>query len=115
MKSYQPLLVSLALAALAAWPAAAAEPSRDLDIALKEQASKILDYARAHSTKNNNIAVLKFLVRSGDAPFSDNVGPLNMGLANRLTVALILALPNEDIGVIANANEALEKSGASYT
>jgi hypothetical protein len=103
------LLASIVL--LAAFPALASEP-RDLDSALKEQAGKILDYAREHRAKN--LAVLKFLVRTGDGPFSDSVGPLNNNLADRLTVALVMALPDEEIGVVANADQVLEKSKANH-
>src|SRR4051812_43906663 len=103
------LLTTAAL--LLAMPAMAGEP-RDLDSALKVQAAKMLDYARKHDAKN--IAVLKFLVRTGDGPLSDNVGPLNLNLANRLTVALVLACPDEEIGIVGNANEVLAKTGASY-
>jgi len=103
------LLTGLALLAVA--PARADEP-RDLDAALKVQAGKILDYARKHNAKN--ITVLKFLVRTGDGPFDSNAGPLNNGLADRLSVALVLALPNDDIGVIRNAEEVLAKSNANH-
>lgn len=102
------LLTTIVL--LAAVPARAGEP-RDLDAALKEKAKTILDHAR--DKKATNIAVLKFLVRTGDGPYSHNAGPLNNGLADRLTVALILALPNDDIGIIGNAEAVLAESKAN--
>jgi hypothetical protein len=39
------------------------------------------------------VGVLKFLVQKGKGRPSDNAGPLNLGLAGRLEVALVLALP----------------------
>jgi hypothetical protein len=39
--------------------------------------------------------VLKFLVQKGGGPPSDNVGPLNLSIADRLEVALILALDED--------------------
>jgi len=111
MRKLKLLLLSLVAGTFLACPLQA-EEKRDLDSALKVQAGKVLDYARAHNAKN--IGVLKFLVRTGDGPWDDNAGPLNLGLARRLTVALILALPNDEIGVIANANEALARSRANH-
>jgi hypothetical protein len=105
-------LALTAAAAIVAAAPAAAESKRDLDSAFKEQAGKILEYARAHDAKN--IAVLKFLVRTGDGPWSDNAGPLNLNLARRLTVALILACPDDQIGIISNANEALANGKANH-
>src|SRR5262245_15617379 len=100
-------LLMTAITLLAAVPVRAGEP-RDLDAALKEQAKKILDYAREHNAKN--IGVLKFLVRTGDGPFSGNAGPLNNGLADRLSVALVIALPNDEIGIIGNTEAVLSTS-----
>jgi hypothetical protein len=111
MRTWNLLALSAATAIIAVAPAAA-DSKRDLDSALKDQAAKILDYARSHNAKN--IAVLKFLVRTGDGPWSDNAGPLNMDLARRLTVALILAAPDDRIGIISNANEVLAHSKANH-
>src|SRR5688572_22924437 len=94
---------ALAAALLAAADAAALE----LDEALKEKAPKVLELARKREAKN--VGVLKFLVRKGDGPLSDNAGPLNLNLANRLAVALVLACPDEEVGIIGNANEVLAK------
>src|SRR5262245_50138196 len=99
--------LTIATVLLLAVPALAGEP-RDLDSALKDQAAKLLDYARTRNAKN--IGVLKFMVRTGDGPLSDNVGPLNLNLSNRLTVALVLACPDEVIGIVANGNEILAKT-----
>jgi hypothetical protein len=111
MRNYKSIFLAFGLGALVACPAFA-EGKPDLDSALKNQAGKILEYARSHNAKN--IGVLKFLVRTGDGPWSDNAGPLNLGLARRLTVALILAAPNDEIGIIGNANEALTHSHANH-
>lgn len=111
MRSIKPFILAVSAGILASCPAFA-EQKRDLDSELRARAGKILDYARDHHAKN--IGVLKFLVRTGDGPWSDNAGPLNLGLARRLTVALILACPNDEIGIIANANEALASSRANH-
>ncbi len=98
MRTMMATLVGLALVAV---PAAAGEPKK-LDAALKEQAERILAFARDKHCKN--VGVLKFLVRTGDGAPSDNVGPLNLALADRLTVALVLACPDEEIGILRDAN-----------
>ena len=49
--------------------------------------------------------MVKFLVRHGDAEPSDDVGDLNLTLANKLEVALILANTDEKFGVIDKASE----------
>src|SRR4029078_8175869 len=52
-----------------------------------------------------NVGVVKFLVRHGDAEPSDDVGDLNLTLANKLEVALILANTDDKFGVIDKASE----------
>jgi hypothetical protein len=93
-------------------PVAPAHDPPSLEIALKQRAATILQLARERGAKN--IGVLKFLVRVGDKPPSDNVGRLNLALADRLTVALILACPDEEIGIIDNANEVLSGTRANH-
>lgn len=83
-----------------------------LESALRNKAEEILKFARDRGAKN--IGVLKFLVRVGDQPESDNVGTLNLALANRLTVALILACKDEEIGIVSNANEVLANRSANH-
>ena len=102
----RPVILTLMSLALTAAPAAAGE-AKTLDAALKEQADKILQYARDNHCKN--VGVLKFLVRTGDGSLSDNAGPLNLALADRLTVALVLACPDEEVGVIRDANAVAAK------
>lgn len=75
----------------------------DLDVALSKQAPKLLEYAQKKDCKN--IAVLKFLARKGDGPMTDNVGQLNLSLADRLEVALTLALPNQETGIVHRASD----------
>src|SRR4029079_15501204 len=52
-----------------------------------------------------NVGVVKFLVRHGDAEPSDDVGDLNLTLANKLEVALILANTDDKCGIIDKASE----------
>jgi hypothetical protein len=56
--------------------------------------------------KYRNVGVLKFLVaREGKKDFSDNAGTLNMLLARRLEVALVLANDRKNLlGIIRNAS-----------
>jgi hypothetical protein len=75
----------------------------NLDQAIEQQAKEIISYLRSH--KYQNVGVLKFLVQKGQQKPSDNVGPLNMLLADRLEVALILANPDESLGIIHRASE----------
>src|SRR5262249_35111532 len=63
-----------------------------------------------------NVGVLKFLVADGAGPLLDNAGPLNGTVADRLEVALVLAIPeqadpDEEIGVVTRASEAVARSG----
>jgi hypothetical protein len=97
----RPVMLTILGLALTALPAAAGE-SKSLDAGLKEQADRILQYAREQHCKN--VGVLKFLVRTGDGAPSDNVGSLNLAIADRLTVALVLACRDEEIGIIRDAS-----------
>ena len=56
---------------------------------LLKQAPEILKYCQAKGY--NNVGVLKFRVKKGQAPVTDNVGPLNLDLAEQLELALVLA------------------------
>jgi hypothetical protein len=91
------LAIPLALAAGLSVPAGEAKlPS--LEQGLKESAPRVLAYLR-DGTKHkpyHNVGVLKFLVQTGKAAPGDNVGPLNLRLASRLEVALVLALPKDE-------------------
>ncbi|MCE9530066.1 MAG: hypothetical protein K8T89_02845 [Planctomycetes bacterium] len=79
----------------------------NLDEMLRKQAPELIKYVR--SKNYQNVGVLKFLVKKGDAPPSDNVGEINLGLANRLEVAMVLNNPDEDMGVIQQASRTVSK------
>jgi hypothetical protein len=88
------------LAALFAAPAAGAET---LDRTLLKQAPRVIAYLKEHGTKN--VGVLKFRVKKGDEAASDRVGPLNLNLAGRLEIALVLATDlKQPLGIIRNAD-----------
>src|SRR3954451_8850124 len=59
-----------------------------LDRALLKQAPRVIGYLKGHNYKD--VGVLKFRVKLGDEPTSDHVGPLNLNLAGRLEIALVL-------------------------
>jgi hypothetical protein len=101
-------LGGLALAALAltAGPAPAAERD-NLDAALQKHAPAIIKHLREQ--KYQNVGVLKFLVKQDDA-VPDNAGPLNLSIANRLEVALVLANPDEKLGIIERASAAVVRA-----
>lgn len=98
-------VIALALIALGARAASAAnEKAPTLDQALKQHAPEIIKYLRDH--KVQHVGVLKFLVKQGETT-SDNVGPLNLNLAHRLEVALVLANPDEQLMIIQRASNAI--------
>lgn len=88
----------------------------DLQKQLLREAPKIHDYCREKGYKN--IGVLKFRVKKGSDPISDNVGTLNMQLANQLEVALTLSNSNDpakQLGIIRRASSAAAKiPGANH-
>jgi hypothetical protein len=93
------------------WPGAApAARAADetLDQALRRHAGDLVGYLRAK--KYHNVGVLKFRVQKGDGERSDNAGPLNLNMARRLEVALVLANPDESLGIIQDASAALVKA-----
>jgi hypothetical protein len=52
-----------------------------------------------------NVGVLKFRVQRGDAPVRDDAGPLCIGLADKLTVALVLGNDLRDpVGIVRDAD-----------
>ena len=93
-----PLII--AALALAAPLARAGDP---LDDALLDKAGGVIDQLKKKGFKN--VGVLKFLVRQGDGAPSDDVGDLNLALANKLEVALILANTDDRFGIIDKASE----------
>jgi hypothetical protein len=102
MKSiYRHSRLPAVLAALAAWAA----PARadDLESKLLQQATHVLRYARDKGW--HNLGVLKFQVRKGAAEPTDNAGTLNLSLARRLEVALVLANDvRNPVGIVRNAS-----------
>jgi hypothetical protein len=74
---------------------------------LRQQAPALNKYLRGKNYAN--IGVLKFLVKKGDAVPSDNVGELNLGIANRLEVALVLCNPDDGLGIIQHASKTVVK------
>jgi hypothetical protein len=78
-----------------------------LDEVLRTKAPDLLKQLK--TKKFANVGVLKFLVKKGDAAPSDNVGELNLNLANRLEVALVLCNPDEDLGIIQHASRTVSK------
>ena len=61
-----------------------------LDRELLKNAPKVLQYLKDH--RYQTAGVLKFRIKKGDAPYSDRVGPLNLNLATRLELALLLTM-----------------------
>jgi hypothetical protein len=97
----------------AASPALAGDKRPDLDQALKANAPKVLAYLRGtgKQPRFRHVGVLKFLVQKGDEAPGDNVGPLNLRIADRLEVALVLALQDEQIRVLRRASDMVTKAG----
>jgi hypothetical protein len=95
-------------------PAAEAET---LERGLVDQAPALIKHFKAK--KYANVGVLKFLIaREGEKSkgLSDNVGTLNMLLARRLEVALVLANdPKAPVGIIRNASAVAARTrGANH-
>lgn len=77
----------LALGALGAGsPAVRAE---SLDRELMARAPQVLQFLK--SKGYTNVGLLKFLVKKGNEPTTDNAGSLNLDVAQHLSIALILA------------------------
>jgi hypothetical protein len=93
--------VALVLAAGGGLPA----PARadDLERQLLKQAPKVIQYLQDKGYQN--VGVLKFRVKKGDGPISDRAGTLNLTLADRLELALVLADDfKKPVGIIRNAS-----------
>jgi len=79
------------------------------DQAVREQAPKVLAALKAKGYKN--VGVLKFLARHEGGSWRDNLGPVNRTVADRLEVALLLALkPSDNMGILFRASETIAKS-----
>jgi hypothetical protein len=107
----RPLLVVLSLTLAA--PALPAAPET-LEQAFVRQGKALIQHCKAKGYKN--VGVLKFQVNTDGKSWSDNVGTMNMLLANRLEVALVMG--NEaraPVGVIRNASAvAARTKGANH-
>src|SRR4051794_18216170 len=68
---------------------APAVKAASLERALMEQAKKIRKYCQDQGYQT--VGVLKFRVQKGDAAPTDRAGPINLNMAQRLELALILA------------------------
>jgi hypothetical protein len=89
------------------WPGATPASAADetLDQALSRRAVPVLRFLR--DKHYHNVGVLKFRVQKGDEDPTDNAGPLNLDIANRLEAALVLANPDEGLGIIQGASATL--------
>lgn len=98
-------------------PAGADEVTRaSVDRGFQEQAPEILNQLKEKGYKN--VGVLKFRIKKGNDPISDRVGTLNMFLADRLEMALILANSNnpaKQLGILKKASLSASRiPGASH-
>lgn len=86
----------------------------DLEKELLKQIPQVLD--TLNDRGYDNVGVLKFRVKKGNEPISDRVGTLNLRLADKVKMALIVRNDIRDpIGVIKDANKvAAEIPGASH-
>src|SRR5262249_48446573 len=98
---YAPALGAVVLCSLLGSVAARADDS--LELALVKQAPQLVRALRDKGYRR--VGVLKFLVTKDGSRFSDNVGTLNLTLAQRLEVALVLANgPKETLGILRDAS-----------
>ncbi|MFO0808406.1 MAG: hypothetical protein U0746_07270 [Gemmataceae bacterium] len=86
----------------------------DLERALVRAAPDIIRHFKAK--KYANVGVLKFAVSKDGKALADNVGTLNMSLANRLEIALIVENDaRQPIGIIRNASAVAARTrGANH-
>ena len=92
-------------ALLAAGPALAETPPDPVATGFQRAATEIL--AQLQKSGASNVGVLKFLVRHGNGPARDDAGDLNMALANKLELALILANTDDRFGVLREPSAAV--------
>src|SRR5262249_4320634 len=88
--------------------------SHPLELGLVQHAPVLVKHLRARGYKN--VGVLKFLIAREGKPLGDNVGTLNMLMARRLEVALLLANDSRSpVGIIRNASAvAARTKGANH-
>jgi CHAT domain-containing protein len=81
---------------------------------LLRQAPRVIKYLQGKGYAN--VGVLKFLVSKDGDKFGDNAGTLNMLLARRLEVALLVANdPRRPLGIVADASAVARKTrGANH-
>ncbi len=108
------LLALAVLVPLCAAPLRADE--EHLDRQLEKYGKVINEKLRARYLKGGketvNVGVLKFLSQRGkDGRLMDNAGTINLALADRLQIALVLANPDDKLGVIDHASEIVSASG----
>jgi hypothetical protein len=91
-----------------------------LDRALLLESPKIIEYLRKHHC--HTVGVLKFLVKKAGENETDSAGILNLGMAQRLELALILCddnpagKPAEQIAVLQDASAVADRTpGANHT
>lgn len=102
------VLAALGLSGWLLGPPAARAADASLDAALRRQAPEVIRYLRQKGY--HEVGVLKFRVKVGDAAATDNVGPLNLDVAERLELALLLATPDESLGILHDASGTLVRN-----
>lgn len=114
MRNIRTSILILTVAVFGLVPTSRASEPRNLDEALAQRAPDIVKYLRDKNYQT--VGVLKFLVQKGAEPATDNVGTLNLSVARRLEVALVLANPDDKLGIVRNASAAVMNSRrrASY-
>ncbi|HVS36029.1 MAG TPA: hypothetical protein VMS17_10655, partial [Gemmataceae bacterium] len=81
-----------------------------LNSELQDHAKQVLDFLQAHDCRN--VGVLRFQAKVGDAPVPANAGSIHQDVADRLTVALILADDlRRPIGVVRDASRRAAELG----
>ncbi len=96
-------IFAVVLAFSLAAPLAVQAAPDPISAALQAKAPAVLELAQKKGYKN--LGVLKFLVQTDDGRTSDDVGDLNLTLANKTEVALILANTDDTFGIIDKASE----------
>src|SRR5258708_3532685 len=79
-----------------------------LEKALVDSCPAILDHLR--KAEHSTVGVLKFQVQRGKGPLTDNAGPINRRMADRLETALILALKDDSIRILRGASDTVVRS-----
>jgi hypothetical protein len=100
-------------------PATSLNAANDLEKRFQETAVQILEKLRTAEIRTTG--VLKFSVRIGDGPFPSTVGNLNMRLAQKLELALVMANParesavGDQVGIVRAASDVANTiEGASH-